>query len=74
MGGLAVTKLKVRCYIGELLESEGRSQAWLAKQIGATKQQMNAWCQPNGPIPNIGYIMRIQKATGWSLESMFREE
>lgn len=75
MGGiLSVAKIKVKCNIGYLLEKEGRTQSWLAKQIGASKQQMNNWCSEDGSIPNIGYIMRIQKATGWRLEEMFEEE
>lgn len=67
-------RVSVRSNIGKLLESEGRTKVWLAGQIGATKQQVSSWCHPDGPIPHIGYIMRIMKATGWTLEQMFEEE
>lgn len=74
MGVVLMSKPKISCLIGDMLEKEGRSQAWLAKQIGATKQQVNNWCSAEGSIPSIGYIMRIMKATSWGLEEMFREE
>lgn len=66
-------KIKIRCLIGELLKAEGRSQTWLAEKIGATSPMVNDWC--NGrKNPSIGYIMRIQKVTGWTLDQMFEEE
>lgn len=66
-------KIKVRCLIGELLKIEGRSQTWLADQIKATPPLVNDWCNGRGN-PSIGYIMRIQKVTGWTLDQMFEEE
>lgn len=66
-------KVKVRCNIGELLKNEGRSQTWLAERIGTTPPKVNDWCQ-NKSNPSIGYIMRIQKVTGWTLEQMFEED
>jgi ribosome-binding protein aMBF1 (putative translation factor) len=71
LGALKV-KIKVRCKIGELLKSEGRSQTWLAEQIQSTPPQVNDWCTGKY-IPSIGYIMRIQKATGWTLDQIFEE-
>jgi DNA-binding XRE family transcriptional regulator len=65
--------IKIRCKIGELLKGEGRTQKWLAEQIDVAPQQMNSWCRESGSLPSIGYIMRIQKVTGWTLEQMFEE-
>lgn len=67
-------KINVKCSIGELLDSEGRKQTWLADQIGATRQQVNNWCSNNGSLPSIGYILRIRKVTGWDIDKMFKEE
>lgn len=72
-GIISMGKPKVRCKIGDLLKEEGRSQTWLADKIEATRQQINSWCNEDGPTPSIGYIMRIQKITGWTLEQMFEE-
>lgn len=66
-------KIKVRCLIGELLKLEGRSQTWLADQIGATAPLVNEWCKEK-TNPSIGYIMRIQRVTGWTLDQMFEED
>lgn len=66
-------KIKVRCKIGELLKTEGRSQTWLADKIDTTPQLVNDWCKGKY-VPSIGYILRIMKATGWKLEDMFEEE
>lgn len=66
-------KIKVHCKIGELLKEEGRSQQWLADKIGAKRQQVNNWCSNKGSMPSIGYILKMQKVTGWSLEQMFEE-
>lgn len=66
-------KIQVRCNIGLLLRKEGRSQTWLAEQIGATAPMVNDWCKGK-TNPSIGYILRIQRITGWGLEDMFKEE
>lgn len=66
-------KIKVNCFIGELLKSEGRSQTWLAEQIGATAQLVNDWCKGRSN-PTIEYIFLIQKVTGWTLDQMFEEK
>lgn len=72
MGAIKL-KIKVRCKIGELLKSEGRSMTWLAGQIEATPQLVNDWCKGKY-TPHVGYILRIIKATGWKIEDMFEEE
>lgn len=74
MGVLSVAKPVVKFKLNEMLEKEGRTKAWLARQIGATKQQMNNWCSEEGSIPSIGYILRIMKVTGWRLEDLVEEE
>lgn len=66
-------KIHIRCKIGDLLKSEGRTQTWLAERIETTPPKVNDWCQ-NKSNPSIGYILRIQKVTGWTLEQMFEEE
>lgn len=66
-------KIQVRCNIGLLLKTEGRSQTWLAEQIGATAPMVNDWCKGKTNA-SIGYILRIQKVTGWTLDQMFEEE
>lgn len=63
----------IRCNIGALLKAEGRTQTWLAKQINVTPRMVSDWCN-NRYTPHVGYIMRIRKVTGWSLEMMFEEE
>lgn len=78
MGDLKL-KVKVRCKIGELLKNEGRSQTWLADKISeglsepVRPQLVNDWCNGRG-TPSVGYLLRIQRVTGWSLEQMFEEE
>jgi plasmid maintenance system antidote protein VapI len=66
-------KIQVRCNIGLLLKNEGRTQTWLAEQIGATAPMVNDWCKGKAN-PSIGYILRVQKVTGWTLDKMFEEE
>lgn len=66
-------KIKVRCLVGEMLKAEGRSQTWLADKIGAHVPLVNDWCTGK-TNPSIGYILRIQRVTGWRLEDMFKEE
>lgn len=66
-------KIKVRCKIAELLEAEGRKQTWLAAQIEATPGMVNDWCKGKY-LPHVGYILRIQKVTGWTIDQMFEEE
>ncbi len=41
-----------------ILESQGRSQSWLAKQLGCTKTTVNFWCN-NRNQPYLADILRI---------------
>jgi plasmid maintenance system antidote protein VapI len=66
-------KVKVRCLLGEKLKSEGRSQTWLAEQIGTHPPMVNDWVKGKA-TPSIGYILRICKVTGWKVEELFEEE
>lgn len=72
MGALKL-KIKIRCKLDDKLRSEGRTKTWLAEQIGATPQMVNDWCKGRY-TPSIGYIMRVMKATGWTIEDIFEEE
>lgn len=70
--GVPKLNFSIRCNIGTLLKNEGRTQAWLAKQIDVPARMISDWCN-NRYTPHIGYIMRIKKVTGWELEQMFEE-
>lgn len=72
MGELKL-KLSIRCNIGSLLKSEGRTQTWLSKQINVPSRMVSDWCN-NRYVPHVGYILRIIKVTGWKIEDMFEEE
>lgn len=79
MGVVSKLKINVRCKIGELLKKEGRSKAWLAREIsyGLDKpvpaQMVSDWCA-NRYALSAAYIYRICKVTGWRIEDIFEEE
>ncbi len=64
--------MKLVCNLRELLKREGKSMNWLAKIAGASsRSQAQRWC--SGEIPHPGYLLRISKETGWTLEEMLEE-
>jgi DNA-binding XRE family transcriptional regulator len=71
--GVLKLDVKLKCNIGHKLKEEGRSQAWLAKQIDVNPRMVSDWCN-NRYTPHVGYVLKISRVTGWKLEEMFEEE
>lgn len=77
--GVVQMKVKAKCKIGELLKRDGKTQAWLAREIShgleipVSTQLISDWSNGRG-TPSHGYTLRMIKATGWQYEEMFEEE
>lgn len=65
--------INIRNNLLKLCRKHGFRQIDLAEQIGTSKQTFNKWVK-NRDQPTIGYVVRIHKVTGWTLEEMFEEE
>lgn len=46
--------------IKEVLESQGRSQSWLARQLGLTFTSVNAWCN-NRSQPDLKKLVKVAR-------------
>lgn len=65
--------MKIRNRLRQLLDRDGKRPVDVWKPIGATRQQFGKWLR-NDEQPSIGYVLRIYRVTGWTLEEMFEEE
>ena len=59
--------------IKEVLEEQGRSQKWLAKQIGKSYNMVNAYVQ-NRQQPRLEVLFSIAKTLGVGVKSLINEE
>ncbi len=65
-------KFYVRNNFAALLDRDTLRRSYLISSIGATKQQFSRWVL-NLEQPHVGYVLRIAKLTGWTIEEMFEE-
>jgi predicted transcriptional regulator len=57
----------------EILDSEGRSQAWLARHLGVTRSMVCEWANRERPIAQ-GWHEDIAKALGRTVADVFPEQ
>lgn len=65
------TASRPRSRLGEILESEGRKQVWLADQIGVTRALVSSWC--NGLHVPEDRRPAIAEALGREIADVFPE-
>lgn len=67
-------KANVNCKLSELAARDGMKQVDIHKITNASsKSQVGRWFH-NQEVPHAVYLLRISKATGWTLEEMIEEE
>jgi hypothetical protein len=67
-------KANVKCNIAELAARDKLRQVDILRIARASsKSQVGRWFNDN-EIPHALYLLRIKKATGWTLEEMIIEE
>jgi hypothetical protein len=67
-------KANVKCNIAELAARDNVKQVDLYRMINpSSKSQVGRWFN-HQEIPHALYLLRIHKATGWTLEEMISEE
>ena len=62
--------MKFKTVLDKILTTEGRTQTWLAKKIGAAPNQVNDWASGKH-IPNDDYKRKIANALNRSVEEIF---
>ncbi|XEC97004.1 helix-turn-helix transcriptional regulator [Paenibacillus tarimensis] len=60
----------VRCRVPELTRKIGKTQQWVANQIGMSKQQLSDYVNLRY-IPNIVILMKLAKLFGVHIEDLY---
>lgn len=70
-------KTKIHSNLGDILNSRGLKNKWVAEQIGATESQVANWStNKNGQAkstPHVVYVIRLEKLLGCTASEIFEE-
>lgn len=76
VGVKTIMKVKVRSKLGDYLDSRGTNKAWLAKQMGLQRSQVQNWTNndENGLAviqPSIGYVLKMTKVLDCHIDDLY---